>query len=109
MLLKNLINSTPKNNKKINIKNLSLDSRKVKKGDLFFAIKGHELNGENFINEAERKGALAVVCSTNFKKCKLNIPVIRVKDIRETLALACKKFFKQKKETIKLAVLNLGG
>ena len=108
MLLKNLINSTPKNNKKINIKNLSLDSRKVKKGDLFFAIKGHELNGENFINEAERKGALAVVCSTNFKKCKLNIPVIRVKDIRETLALACKKFFKQKPKNI-IAVTGTNG
>ena len=52
MLLKNLIKKIPKLYRGINIKDLSLDSRKVKKGDLFFAIKGRKLNGERFIKEA---------------------------------------------------------
>ena len=108
MLLKNLIRLLPKNIKGINIKNLSLDSRSTKKGDLFFAIKGHKLNGENFIKEAERKGAKAIVCSINLKKNKSNIPVIRVKDTREALAFACKNFYRDKPKNI-IAVTGTNG
>ena len=68
MLLKKLIKNLPKNIKNIKIKGLSLDSRKVKKGDLFFAIKGKEFNGNFFIKDAISKGAAAVVCSQSLKK-----------------------------------------
>ena len=65
MLLKKLINNLPSNIKNINIRNLALDSRKVKKGDLFFALKGSVSNGNLFIDEAVNKGARAVICSKN--------------------------------------------
>ena len=52
MLLEKIINISRQNIKNINIKNLTLDSRKVKKGDLFFAIKGKESNGEDYIDSA---------------------------------------------------------
>ena len=67
MLLKNLIKLKSSNFKLLKIRGLNLDSRKVKKGDLFFALKGNKLNGEKFINQAINKGAVAVVCSTNKK------------------------------------------
>ncbi len=40
MLLKKLIKNPSPNIKNLNIRDLALDSRKVKKGDLFFALKG---------------------------------------------------------------------
>ena len=52
MLLKKLIKNCPKNFKNLKIKGLSQDSRSLKKGDLFFAIKGEKFNGEKFIKEA---------------------------------------------------------
>ena len=55
MLLKKLIKNLPQNVRNIKVKGISLDSRKVKKGDLFFAIKGKEFNGNFFINEAISK------------------------------------------------------
>ena len=62
MLLKKLIkNSSIKKN--INIKGLEVDSRKIKKGFIFFAIKGNKLNGEKFINKAVKNGAAVVICS----------------------------------------------
>ena len=67
MLLKKLIKKTPKNIRKIDIKSLTSDSRKVKNGYLFFAVKGTKVNGEIFINEAIRRGASAVVCSKTYK------------------------------------------
>ena len=33
----------------------------------FFAIKGKEINGEKFINDAISKGATVVICSKNVK------------------------------------------
>ena len=110
MLLKKLINNLPSNIKNINIRNLALDSRKVKKGDLFFALKGSVSNGNLFIDEAVNKGARAVICSknTNVKNKKKNIPVIKVKNPRECLNFACSKFFNKKPKNI-IAVTGTNG
>ena len=45
----------------IEVKGLSSDTRKLKKGDLFFALKGSQNNGEKFINHALKKGACAII------------------------------------------------
>ena len=68
MLLKNLINNCPKNIKEIDIKGISLDSRKVKPGDLFFALKGKKSDGKKFINEAKKRGARIIVSAIKIKK-----------------------------------------
>ena len=70
MLLKNLIKNCPKNPRWINAKGLSSDTRTIKKGHLFFAIKGSKYNGNKFIEEAFKKGACAVVLSEK----KINFP-----------------------------------
>ena len=70
MLLKNLINNCPKNIKDIDIKGISLDSRKVKPGDLFFALKGEKSDGKKFINEAKKRGARIIVSAIKIKKKK---------------------------------------
>ena len=67
MLLKKLIKNLSKENKKKEIKGLAIDSKKVKKDFIFFAIKGHKYNGENYINDAILKGANVIICS---EKCK---------------------------------------
>lgn len=43
------------------ITGVSIDSRKLEKGDLFFAIRGENFDGHNFIDEVITKGASAVV------------------------------------------------
>ena len=63
MLLKTLIKNLPKEKKKIKVKGLAINSKKVKKDYIFFAIKGNRLNGEKFINEAVKKGASVIICS----------------------------------------------
>ncbi len=39
----------------------SIDSRNVRQGDLFFAVKGERLDGHDFVSEALAKGAVAAV------------------------------------------------
>ncbi|MDD5006130.1 MAG: UDP-N-acetylmuramoyl-tripeptide--D-alanyl-D-alanine ligase [Candidatus Omnitrophica bacterium] len=68
------------------INGVSTDSRTLKKNDIFFALRGDNFDGHNFINEAIKKGAAAVVISKQIKindKAKINI--LKVKDT--TIAL----------------------
>lgn len=44
-----------------------IDSKKVKPGDLFVALKGEKVDGHNFCQEAISKGAVAVVVSQAIK------------------------------------------
>lgn len=62
------------------VKNISIDSRTIKKGSLFVAIKGDKTDGHNYVKDAVNKGASAVIISKKREKDfnKLTIPVITV-------------------------------
>ena len=55
-----------------------INSKEIKKNDIFFAIKGHKLNGENFIDQAIKKGASLIVCSSKCKFKSKNIAGVGV-------------------------------
>ncbi len=107
MLLKKLIkNSSIKKN--INIKGLEVDSRKIKKGFIFFAIKGNKLNGEKFINKAVKNGAAVVICSKNCKYSNQKITIIRTPNVRLLLSEISSKFYRKKPKNI-IAVTGTNG
>ena len=58
---------------------VTTDSRKVTSGVLFVALKGEIFNGEDFVEEAFRKGAAAVIVSKSFDK-NLRGVVLKVDD-----------------------------
>ena len=64
------------------VSNVEIDSRRVKKGSLFVAIKGEKYDGHDFILDALKKGAKAVIIdSRKLKKFSfLEIPIIAVSD-----------------------------
>ena len=49
----------------LNSKGISTDTRTLKKGDLFFALNGHNFNGNHFAKNALEKGASFVVVENN--------------------------------------------
>jgi len=108
MLLKKIIKHLPVDNQKINIKGLSSDSNQIKKNYLFFAIKGLEFNGEDYIISAIKKGATAVVCDLNCKIKSKKIPIIKVKNIKKTIIDSCKIFYKTKPKNI-IAITGTNG
>ncbi len=108
MLLKNLIKNTPENKKRLIIHGLTTNSKKVKKGYIFFAIKGYKLNGEKFIDEAVRNGAAVVVCSKKCKYINKKILIKKTSDIRNFLSYTCSKYFKLKPKNI-IAVTGTNG
>ena len=108
MLLQKIIKNLPREILNINIEDLSLDSRQIKKNYLFFAVKGTKSNGEKYILDAITKGAKAVVCSLNCKIKSKKIPIIKVQNITEVLTYACKTFYSEKPSNI-IAVTGTNG
>jgi len=108
MLLKKIIKHSPIKISNANIEGLSLDSRKVKKNYLFFAIRGSEINGEKYILDAINKGAKAVVCSLKYKIKNNKFPIIRVKNISKVITYACQTFYHEKPNNI-IAVTGTNG
>ena len=108
MYLGQLLQSISKEYKNIYIRGIAFDSRKVKKGDIFFAIKGSKTSGVQFINEAIINGASVIISSESAKIISYKKPIILVKNIRKSLSEACSKFYKQKPKNI-IAVTGTNG
>ena len=108
MLLKKLIKNCPNNIKLIDIKGLALDSRKVKKDYLFFAIKGSTYDGNKFINQAIKKGARVIIGSDKVIFKKKDISYIETKNVKKFLTEACTNFFNKKPKNI-IAVTGTNG
>src|SRR5215216_5451700 len=73
------------------ISGLTADSRRVRPGDLFFALSGTNADGVRFISEAIAKGATAVVAEPRVGKA--NVAVIHDDNPRRRLALAAARFY----------------
>ena len=54
-----------KNLRKINYNGVSINTKTIKKNNLFFAVKGKNTDGHKFIKEAFKKGAVKSVVSKN--------------------------------------------
>ncbi len=92
----------------ISISGINTDSRIVAPGDLFIAISGHVLDGHNFIDDAVRKGAAAVLVDKEIEK--RDIPVIRVQSSREAAGLLAHRFYGEpSKEMLLLGITGTNG
>ncbi|MFA0350528.1 Mur ligase domain-containing protein, partial [Vibrio sp. 10N.222.55.C6] len=76
----------------IAVKQLELDSRAIKDGDIFVAIVGHAVDGRRFIDKAIAQGAKAVIAQAGDDKTHglvnwLNaVPVVYVAELNSILS-----------------------
>lgn len=84
-----------------NIKDITVDSRAVKPGTLFFAIKGAKVDGHDYIEKAIAAGAAAVVGERDLK---LSVPYYKSENIRRDLALTAAAFYK--KQPAQIAIVT---
>lgn len=77
-----VINGISNINSEERIKQIKTDTRKINKGDIFIALKGKKYNGEDFVNIAIQKGAIACVVEKS-----INDKCIQVKDTTQCLFL----------------------
>ncbi|UJP04591.1 MAG: UDP-N-acetylmuramoyl-tripeptide--D-alanyl-D-alanine ligase [Nitrosomonas sp.] len=71
---------------------VSTDSRTLEPGDLFVALTGERFDGNQFINTARQRGAIAVMVrqDTDVEDLSVDLPWIRVQDTRAGLGQLAK-------------------
>lgn len=75
------------------INNLSFDSRRIEKGNLYIAIKGTQADGHDFIAQAMERGAVAVVCERFPATISPEIVYVKVADTSATLGEMASAYF----------------
>lgn len=78
----------------IEIKGLNNDSRHVKKGYIFIAMKGYRTNGHIYIEDAIKNGAICIIHEENCIK-KEGIIYMKVKDTVDALAYLSNIYYDQ--------------
>lgn len=103
MLLEKLINGIKVKEKKnfdnVEISSLEIDSRKCNCGSLYFAISGTQVDGHDFIYQAVKNGAVAVVCERAIDCC---VPQIVVADTREAMSFIAANYYSHPAKKLKM-------
>ncbi|MCM8795883.1 MAG: Mur ligase domain-containing protein, partial [Candidatus Omnitrophica bacterium] len=67
------------------ITGISIDSRTLKAGEAFIAIKGNNFDGHDFIEEAIKKGAGCIIKERKAKAIKSEVCILEVDDTTKAL------------------------
>ncbi len=82
------------------IRGIKINSKEVENGDLFVCTMGVTADRHDFIDDAIKHGASAVVVSKDIKK--VSIPVIKVPDTNRELPYLCQKFYDYPDQKMKM-------
>ena len=88
--------------KDLDIADISFDSRKVDAGTLFFAVRGTQVDGHDYIDKAIEKGAVAIVCEKLPRKKSEQVTYIKVDNSAFVLGVAASNFYGNPSEKLRL-------
>ena len=81
------------------INGVTNDSRKVKKGHLFVAIRGESFDGHEYVNMAIQKGAVAIVVDLDFnQELSPDVAVLKCENTRIAYSKICSNWFERPSE-----------
>src|SRR5258707_4234227 len=89
------------------ISGLEYDSRRIKPGDLFVAMRGESSDGNKFIDQAIAAGAVAVVSDSSAENPREGVAWAQVPHGRRALARLSANFYKKPAE--RMAVTGITG
>ncbi|MFY7964580.1 MAG: UDP-N-acetylmuramoyl-L-alanyl-D-glutamate--2,6-diaminopimelate ligase [Chitinophagaceae bacterium] len=81
---------------------IAIDSREVKKGFVFVAIKGEKVDGHSFIDKAIQLGATVIVCERLPNQFIENTTYLQVNNTHETVAVMAHQFYDEPSTKVKL-------
>ncbi len=95
-----------KGNLEIDVSNVTSDSREIKKGDMFVAIKGFDTDGHNYLQSAIANGAKVIMVEDLEPVKALDLPedvtLLLAKDTRKALAICSCNFYDNPSRKFKL-------
>ena len=88
--------------KDVDVVDITFDSRKVSQGTLFFAVKGTQVDGHDYIDGAIERGASVIVCEKLPRKKAENVTYVKVDNSAYVLGVGASNFFGNPSEKLKL-------
>lgn len=82
------------------IKSIKINSKEVEKGDLFVCTMGVTADRHNYIDDAIKNGAAAIVVSKDVNEDR--VPVIKVPNTNREMPFLCQKFFDYPDKELKM-------
>lgn len=90
----------------VEVRGLTHDSRMVRGGDIFFAVRGGHVDGASFIADAVRKGAVAVVAEAAWSPAP-EVAAVSVPSVRGAMATMARLF--RGKPDLRLKMVGVTG
>lgn len=101
-LLKNIDTIEIKGDSSLKIQAVEIDSRKCCEDSIFIAIKGVQVDGSAYIDNAIELGAKVIVHEDELSNCKENITYIRVKDSMDAAGKIATHWYGNPSQKLKL-------
>jgi len=86
----------------IDVNDIQIDSRNVKQGSVFIAIKGEKTDGHKFFDKVIEQGVVAIICEVLPEKIFDNITYVQVENTHEAVAYLANNFYNEPSKKFKL-------
>ena len=84
----------------VKIKGIKINSKEIEEGDLFVCTMGVTADRHDFIDDAIKHGASAIVVSKDV--FDVNVPVVKVADTNKELSYLCQRFYDYPDQKLKM-------
>ena len=86
----------------VDIKGVCIDSRNVKEGDMFIAMRGTQVDGHNYIDAAIANGASAIICETRPDTISSTVAYIIVSNAQAIVGKIATTYYGNPSQRLKL-------
>jgi len=107
MNIKHLLSNITTTDHSFEVAGLSLNSKTLKKGDIFVAIQGEKNHGSEYIDNAIENGCIAVLIEGKEVICA--VPTIEIDNLRIKLSTLAENFYTNAKKVDLIAVTGTNG
>jgi UDP-N-acetylmuramoyl-tripeptide--D-alanyl-D-alanine ligase len=90
------------------VQGIAIDSRQVKPGDLFFALRGNRSNGHDFLEKAASMGAVGAVVDEAYRGNSYGLSLMSVPDVLEALQRLGRKSLQKRRSKVIAITGSLG-
>ena len=89
-------------NTNVKINKIEYDSKKIMLGDIFVAIKGYSDDGNKYIEEAIKNGAVSIILAADEKFENSSVTLVFVENIRVALGILASRYYDYPSKKLKL-------
>jgi UDP-N-acetylmuramoyl-L-alanyl-D-glutamate--2,6-diaminopimelate ligase len=88
------------------VSEIVFDSRKISKDCLFVAVKGTQVDGHEYIEQAVEKGALAIVCEELPEQRKGEVTYVQVANSAKALGIMASNYYGNPSDSLKIVAVT---